>query len=64
MNMMIKIHDQRECLCHAFGSYQQVENRIGERGAKLLSEALKTNTTLTALNLDSRAGRRLNKYIH
>ena len=30
---------------------QQTENEIGAEGACLMSEALKTNTTLTTLNL-------------
>ena len=30
---------------------QQTGNNIGDEGARLLSEALKTNTTLTTLNL-------------
>ena len=30
-----------------------VENKIGAEGTKKISEALKTNTTLTKLSLDS-----------
>ena len=30
---------------------QQTDNDIGAEGARLMSEALKTNTTLTTLNL-------------
>ena len=30
---------------------QQTDNKIGAEGTRLLSEALKTNTTLTTLNL-------------
>ena len=30
---------------------QQTDNNIGDEGARLMSEALKTNTTLTTLNL-------------
>ena len=37
---------------------------IGERGATLLSESLKSNTTLTALDLSSKDKRRRTKDVH
>ena len=36
-------------------------NDIGDEGAKALSEALKANTTLTYLNIQSQGSRKSNK---
>ena len=36
---------------------QQTDNNIGAEGARLMSEALKTNTTLTTLNLSCEQGK-------
>ena len=46
---MIKMHNKVRMLNLTLDDF--VENNIGYEGAKALAEALKTNTTLTELNL-------------
>ena len=55
--------DSWGCLCHRIGFYS-TDNNIGDTGATSLSESLKSNTTLTELNLRSEYRRRHTKDIH
>ena len=60
-----KTHKRHPSTIHSFPFlFTSTGNKIGDKGATPLSEALKSNTTLTQLNLSGEDKRRHTKDIH
>ena len=58
----MKTHKRRPSAIHSFHfTFTSTGNDIGERGATSLSESLKSNTTLTALDLSGEDKRKKHK---